>query len=260
MRATCLWLTALALVAAVPALAADRAIQNGIDLWHTPPDGSTYVDFAKTPVPAGFFCAGSAPFTGRVVLEGVPLVTGANTQLGNTDTIVQRLDDAVFNKRDVAFTRVQMRALSLKSVNPIDTACGQYNLTVGIDGQQPITRMKIVRESELGGHYWTALSINAKVTFTPVAGSAKESLQFALAVRFPSVPQPWQSTPTFQPKGSGFVLVDTDGDRAADTYLPGPSNFYPGAAGPNATIRRICHEGDDGQHCESEPWCGCCPC
>ena len=50
MRATCLWLTALALVAAVPGFAADPAIQNGIDLWHTPPDGSTYVDFAKTPV------------------------------------------------------------------------------------------------------------------------------------------------------------------------------------------------------------------
>ena len=33
-------------------------------------------------------------------------------------------------------------------------------------------------------------------------------------------------------KHSGFVLVDTDGDGATDTYLPGTSNFAAGWASP----------------------------
>src|SRR5215210_15053 len=102
-----------------PVFAADRVIQNGIDVWMTPADGSTFVDFAKTPIPAGFFCSGSAPFTGRVAFQGEPVVTGTPGALGATDTIVQRLDDAVFNKRGVAVTRTQVRALSLRSVAPL---------------------------------------------------------------------------------------------------------------------------------------------
>ena len=35
---------------AASAFAADRAIQNGIDVWETKGDGSTFVDFAKTPL------------------------------------------------------------------------------------------------------------------------------------------------------------------------------------------------------------------
>src|ERR1700709_1009872 len=79
--------------------AADQAIQNGIDVWKTKGDGSTFVDFAKNPIPAGFFCAGSAPFTGRLALEGVPVATDVIGALGMTDTIVQRLDDALVTKR-----------------------------------------------------------------------------------------------------------------------------------------------------------------
>lgn len=61
---------------AASAFAGDRVIQNGIDTWRTTEDGSTFIDFAKTPIPAGFFCASSAPFTGRVALMGEPIVTG----------------------------------------------------------------------------------------------------------------------------------------------------------------------------------------
>src|SRR3954454_11110532 len=89
---------------ATSVFAADRAIQNGIDVWSTAGDGSTFVDFAQNPIPAGFFCAGSAPFTAKVAFQGVPLMTD-NKALGNTDTIVQRLDNAVFNKRGTAVTR-----------------------------------------------------------------------------------------------------------------------------------------------------------
>jgi hypothetical protein len=80
---------------ALPCLAADRVIYNGIDLWRTMGNGSTFADFAKNPIPAGFFCARSEPFTGRIAFQGVPVATGTPGVLGKTDTLVQRLDDAV---------------------------------------------------------------------------------------------------------------------------------------------------------------------
>ena len=90
---------ALSVFLAVPVLAADRIITNGIDLWATRGDGSTFSDFAKSPIPAGFFCLDSEPFTGRIAFKGVPIATGQAGALGNADTIVQRLDNAVFNKQ-----------------------------------------------------------------------------------------------------------------------------------------------------------------
>src|SRR3954452_214612 len=80
----------LALLLALPVAAANvRAIESGIDVWHTPADGTTFVDFAKNPIPKGFFCTKSGSFTGRIVLQGRPLATGTPGELGGADTIVQ---------------------------------------------------------------------------------------------------------------------------------------------------------------------------
>lgn len=241
-----------------PAFAADRVIQNGIDVWMTPGDGSTFVDFAKNPIPAGFFCSSSAPFTGKVAFRGVPIVTGVPGALRNADTIVQRLDDAAFDKRGVATTRIQVRALSLASIEPISTACGKFDLSVSLDGVQPTTRMRIIRDNDNGGRFFAPLSLNTKVTFTPV-GRAGDVLELALPVRFAATPNvPWSS------RGSamlaGFVLADTDGDRSPDTYLPGTSNFTAGQSShpvssrkPNlavgASYQYTCHDGDGCRHC-----------
>lgn len=217
-----------------PAFAADPVIQNGIDVWTTSADGSTVVDFAKTPIPAGFFCSGSAPFTGKVAFKGEPIVTGTPGALGTADTIVQRLDDAAFNKRGVARTRIQFRALSLKSLAPIETECGKFTVTATLDGVQPITRMVITRENKTGGRFTAPLALNVKVRFEPVGRVSKEAFEIPVAVRFPgTVKMPWQKAAG--PVPAGFVLVDTDGDRVADTYLPGTSNFIAGISRPAAS-------------------------
>src|SRR4029079_13519646 len=117
---------ALLALAALPAAAADRVIYNGVDLWNTPGGGTTFANFARNPIPAGFFCEKSEPFSGRIVFRGVPVATGTPGALGKTDTIVQRLDDAVFNKNGVAGTRVQVRAMTFESVAPVATACGPF--------------------------------------------------------------------------------------------------------------------------------------
>lgn len=225
-----------------PVFAADRVLQNGVDVWRTPADGSTFVDFAKTPIPAGFFCPGSAPFTDKVALRGEPIVTGTPGAFGGTaDTIVQRLDDAVFNKQGVARTRIQFRALSLKSIAPIETECGKFTIFATLDGVQPITRMVITRESKTGGRFTAPLALNVKVRFEPVGQVTKEALEIPVTVRFPgTVKMPWHKATA--PVPSGFVLVDTDGDRVADTYLPGSSNFIAGMSKPGVVEKAYaCH-------------------
>ena len=218
----------LALVLAIPAAAG--VVYSGIDLWRTPGDGSTFADFAGNPIPSDFFCAGSAPFDGKVSFEGVPVATTPAGALGRADTIVQRLDDARVELRGQASTRVQVRALSLASVAPVETSCGLYSVIVSLDGPQPVTRMRIFRDHDEGGRYVVPLHIRARLTFVPVAGRASEPRTLSQTILFaPTQNAAWSSAPG---RGgvevAGFVSVDTDGDREADTHLPGTSNFAAG--------------------------------
>jgi hypothetical protein len=260
-----LGLFVLLLLIALPTFAADRVIQSGIDPWRTPGNGTTFVDFSKNPIPAGFFCFKSAPFTGRILLRGVPVATGEPGVLGKTDTIVQRLDDAVFNKNGVARTRVQVRALQLESLQSIQTACGAFKAEVRLNGEQPVTNMRIVRENGNGGRFFAPIAVNAKLVFTPVGRSSNEILEVSRHVRFPAnIGHEWASQSGLEKRTrrSGFLLVDTDGDRVPDTYLPGTSPGFaagissrPGRGGEGPTTASVadpyCHS-DSGyghMHC-----------
>src|SRR3954466_10275345 len=139
------------LLLGLSSLAADPLIQRGTDIFTTMANGKTFYDFADSPVPAGFFCKGSKAFTGRVAFKGLPLVTETPGQLRGSDTIIERLDDAVFDAKGVARTRVQFRALSLVSIAPIKTSCGAFHIYVSLAGQQRVTSMKIRRTQEGGG-------------------------------------------------------------------------------------------------------------
>ena len=254
MRSRLFGVLALLLLISLPVVAADRVIQNGIDLWRTPADGRTFTDFSKDPIPAGFFCAGSAPFTGRIVFRGVPIATGEAGALGRTDTIVQRLDDATFNKTGVAVTRVQVRALQLEGVRPIKTSCGEFRVEARLQGEQPITTMRIVRENANGGRYFVPLALNTKLVFTPVGRPAREILEMAQNMRFPvREGLDWAAQPGLQTgvRRTGFVLVDTDGDRMPDTYLPGSSsNFFAGVSSRGAEMPTDpCHYTTSTAHC-----------
>jgi hypothetical protein len=248
-------IVAFAVLLAVPALAANRVIANGVDLWITRGDGTTFADFSKQVIPAGFFCNGSEPFTGQVILKGVPIATGQPGVLGASDTIIQRLDNAVFNKRGVATTRIQMRAMQFESVAPVKTSCGLFKLNVTLDGEQPITTMRIVRDSTKGGRFYAPIWVNIKLSFTPVGRVTTEALEIRKALRFPPAPIAYWSAPDrpVGPASEGFVKVDTDSDGAPDTFLPGVSNF---AAGQSPFPQKViagenCHTEDEGQHCPS---------
>jgi hypothetical protein len=223
---------AFTILVALPAAAAPvRSIGNGIDVWHTPGDGTTFVSFDKNPIPKGFFCAKSAAFTGRIVLKGRPLVTANPGELGGADTIVQRLDDAVFDPSGVATTRVQLRALQLESAAPIKTSCGDFHVRVSLNGTQPTTQMKIIRETATSGRFVAPLKVQYKVTFFPAEGVSAQRLElvrgFTLA---PATNATWGVVQTSKALSrQANLLVDTDSDQVPDTYLPRTSgNFQAG--------------------------------
>src|ERR1700709_824174 len=133
------------LLAGLSPLAADTVIHRGVDTFTTIADGNTYYDFARNPIPAGFFCKSSAAFTGRMTFKGLPLETGAPGQLHGADTVIERLDDATFDAIGRAVTRIQFRALSLVSIAPIKTSCGAFHVYVTLAGPQRVTTMHIDR-------------------------------------------------------------------------------------------------------------------
>ncbi len=211
---------------AIPAFA-DPVIQSGVDVFETK-DG-TFAYFALNPIPADFFCPGSRPFSGAIPLKGVPLETYPPEAFGKADTIFERLDDAVFDENGVAQTRIQFKALALESVRPLKTMCGSFNLSVTLDGEQPISSdMTIVREREDGGFFATSFDANFRLTFTPVEGWMKKKLELVVNETMRGV-HSWSSKPG---DGSiphkGHVLLDTDGDGEPETSVPGRSNFAPG--------------------------------
>jgi hypothetical protein len=242
-------------LALVPAATADRVIRSGVDLWSTKADGRTHYDFASDPIPAGFFCANSAPFTDILFLKGSPIATGTPGALGNTDTIVERLDDAAFNKRGVAATRIQLRALSLESMFPVKTSCGLFRAKAFLDGDQPITTMRILRDTPTSGRYIAPLALNVKIEFTPVSNPFARPLALRRSIKF--LPKPnatWTSRPPAERlTHADFVKVDTDGDGTPDSFISGTSNFS--AAGDPAASKIAapsCHCADTyctEQHC-----------
>ena len=252
-KLTVFTLVAFAVLLAAPAFAADR-ITNGVDLWMTRGDGTSFADFTKQPIPAGFFCEKSKPFRGRIVMRGIPIATAEPGVLKNTDTIVQRLDDAVFDEQGVATTRIQVRAMQFEALAPVKTVCGLYKAYVTLDGEQPITTMRIVREHEKGGRFFAPISVNIKISFKPVGRVTTEAFELRKSLRFPpATNQMWSFSAGDVPRCEGFVKVDTDSDGVPDTFLPGTSNFV---AGRPAVPHRFGLQKDgvcmDGCHCASE--------
>ena len=218
---------ALALTAGSVAFAAEP-IHKGVDLWMTVA-GMAKTSFDKEPIPAGFFCAGSRPYIGVISFKGVPLVTEPPGSLGSIDTAVRRLDEAAFNEKGEATTRIQLLALSLVSTAPIETSCGRYDAAVSLTGEQPVTTMRILRTDTLGGTYSAPLALNVKLVFTSVGGgqSARRELTRRIDLG-PANNSVWAYVRLPEYK-TGIKIATTAGGRP-DTLLPTPSNFLPGVA------------------------------
>jgi len=231
---------ALLVLVGVPLSA--QIIDEGTDLWRTRGDGSTFAGFAIEPLPAGFFCAGSTPFAGTVIFRGVPVAAEPAGVLGVTDTVIHRLDDAAFDARGVARTRIQMKAMAFEGVELLRNECGTFRVGVELDGEQPITEMRIVREQENGGRFIAPIHVNVNITFTPVDHGG-EPLRIPRQLRFgPAANAVWSTRPDVGPTVDGEFRVDTDNDGVVDTLLPGTSrSFFAGSKAGLDRTRGILH-------------------
>lgn len=232
------WGVAVVLVlTASLAMADPGTVRKGIDAWSTVP-GQTHTSFADNPIPAGFFCERSKPFTGTIAMKGVPLATRPEKALGPVDTVVSRLDDAVFDDKGVATTRIRLTALSLASVKPIQTECGAYDVKASLAGEQPTTTMRIVRTEEYGGRYEAPLALNVRLVFTPVQGEGgNRNPEVSLVHRIdlgPGTSSVW--TYAAKPRYDGPMWIDANGDGKPETQVRGDSNFLAGVA-PIPTAR-----------------------
>jgi hypothetical protein len=225
------WMAALLVLAVAPAVA--DAVPPGDDVWKTSTKGFTYSSFSDDPVPADFFCLGSKPFTGRLNLRGERLAAEPAANLGDFDTVVRRLDDARFDEAGKAKTRIQLLALNLVSAEPIETACGRYDVAVRLDGAQPTTEMTIVRTTAGGGYYVAPLALNIKIAFTPVAGNKNPRRELSRQIKLGSADVAvWSSTaPAFH---KGPVRIDTNGDGEPDTLVPAASKGFVAGVAPMA--------------------------
>jgi hypothetical protein len=247
------WGLALLALLAVPAWAVE-SVQSGADLWHTT-TGFTFTSFVEEPIPAGFFCPSSKPFKGNINLRGVPLATAPAGALGEIDTIVRRLDTAAFDGRGETKTRIQLLALSLASVKPVDTGCGLYDVTASLGGEQPVTEMKIVRTSDYGGFYVAPLELNVKLVFTPVSGQGERRELTHKVSLGPGTQSYWSyakgAAAKVAVRRAGTVKVDTDGDHVPDALVPAPSNFVAGVdPAAAATAAELCKD----QSCHCAKW------
>ena len=211
-------------------LAAASMIGRGVDTFTTLADGKTFYDFTKKPIPAGFFCEKSEAFGGRVTLKGLPLVSAGAVKLNGADTVIERLDDATFDKSGNAVTRIRFKALSLASVAPIETPCGAFHVYVSLAGKQRPTTMRISRTSKTGGTFSAPLAVNARMTFIPVErgqGEKARRLELLGNFTFPATPISWHYGKGSSAQERSSLSVDTNGDQIPDSLIFSTPNFVP---------------------------------
>jgi hypothetical protein len=248
-----------AVVAAVPALA-DEVILHGLDVWYTPSGGANIT----VNIPAGFFCGGnSAPIASKLIpLKGRPVVTAPAGALNPGDTVVDRPVDAPFNGGLSTTTQLQIRALSLVSVNAFSIACPSgltevWNTEVSLNGAQTSGTIVIRRAAvgDPGGDFDASFPVNAKIQFVNAANGSRTGF-LTDNPTITTLNACW----THQPGPgavvwNGAVTLDTDGNQAPDyNSLYGTSNFFPGWKWVNGVLVQcpVDHQGPHPKTCGAQ--------
>jgi hypothetical protein len=216
---------------ALPALA-DNTIFAGSDVFQTAGDGTTYSDLT---IPAGFFCATSAPLSAHVAFTGVPLATSPADVFGATDTVIERLGDTTFDANNTARVNAIVRAVSFKSTAPVTvsgcsgSALWDIRTTTGPTQSAFTMTLHRLSSTATGGTFDAGVVISPRLTFTQQGSGVTRTLDEA-PVNFSTSAASW----THQPGSGGVtytagsVQVDTDGNGVPDTTVPKTSNFAAG--------------------------------
>lgn len=212
-------------------------IPSGYDAWVTPNNGSSRL---KLDFPPGFFCNGlSSELRDQVLLfKGKPFLTDPVDEAGGADTLIERLDSAVFVD-GVATTRLRIVGLSLQGQQPYVVECPDHteeswNVEVGLDPAipAPIGSMTLrTNATNTGGSFDSDFYVPAVLTFRGPAGRVGTLHHTAHMVsRF----APWSRVVDVRHWDcrTGY-WIDLDGDGDWDLYIeywrcPGRGGFHPG--------------------------------
>lgn len=248
-RSSLLLFAALVLVVAVPALAQD-VIPAGTDSWRTPPDGSTYTDLN---LPAGFLDKDCAAFQGRVVLGGVPVEADPKDAYSYGDTLVERLEDAVFDEKGVAQVKIIVRGLHFQGANTLKTDCGEWSADVGLAKEQSATVMTIVREDANGGYFQAPISVDTVWTFTRSSDGAVRTLGTS-NILTSDEKSPWQAgtcTKAAATRNHRPALINPSGHGKPTMKIAAVTRGFNPGYGPNCQVSSLCRgkQIDPSIHC-----------
>jgi hypothetical protein len=216
--------TALLLVAfaAVAPVSAQLTVLKGVDLFVS--QSGTMVDFSDNPLPTNFFGCGEK-FAGTIALSGKPIL--ADKQIGNADTIIQRLNDIPLVGGSGSGS-IRVAALCLKNNTWTDPCGHSWKVSVRLDqaATQPAGTINITQTSATGGTFGSSMTVLGEVSWSdgfttlgPVADS----------VNLTSTGGCWSTSPgTGGLTVSNPLTVDSNCDGTLDKTLPGTSNFHPG--------------------------------
>lgn len=228
---------ALAAVAAGPLAA--QTIEEGIDVWTTKNDGNTWVDFTNNPLPAGFFCRGSAAFSQVVKVKGLPLVTSPAGVLKGSDTVIHRLNDISFNAQGTATTPIEVKAVCFQERQTFSVTCGDGSVTnwktrVRLDPDPDVstqTTMTIAKAAggAPGGTYSATVVVPALVRFINTA-TGDSTAEVSEVVTLSVSGAAWANQPgTGGVTWTSPVTIDQGCGSSPGLTLPGvSSNFAAG--------------------------------
>jgi hypothetical protein len=203
-------------------------IIKGTDFLHTPGNGNTSFDFGTI---------------GVVTFEGLTIGPG------NTDTKITRLQDAIFDdnndgilERTSATINIQLTALSLESIAPVNVGGNLYDVFVGLTANNPSTGTMTISHNTVDlvgggkgfdnsgtwqGTFTSLFDVNFDAAFIPQSVGS----QFTLSNSISLINQGanWTHNP------NGVLVRGQIGDDSVNchnTTGPGcdPGDFFPGPA------------------------------
>lgn len=260
---TC-WMAVLLI--ALPATA--QTIPKGTDALATA-DGSV-ADFSLDPLPADFFCPGSAPFTGVIDFVGLPLSTNPPGIVGDADTIIARLAPADLSG-GTATVPVKVEAVSMRSRDLVVINCGGVATSWRVKaclcgcecggGAQATTQLDLVLDDPACGcgHASGELEFEICLTFVNVdTGAMRGPVQRPVHLKVANMPFCFDPPPGVVVATMPFE-VDTSCDGVVDCFVPGSEKFVPGVTcGQGGCIppEPVCHSSfgqADHDHCVQPP-------
>ena len=149
-----------------------KEIPAGLDMFRTVPAKTRFQFREDFTIPAGFFDRESLPFAGTVSFKGVPIGSFREQKTGDTDTVVERKEDAKFyGRRSRVTIPIEVVALSLESDMPIRVQVGKewqsWNVKLELSpNRKSEGTMTLTRRNEKGGTFNSELVVYALFTFT----------------------------------------------------------------------------------------------